>query len=179
MPIPLRDLSEEEAGTAGYLRFVDDPDGRGIRAALFVMSTRGEPLEFGFTKIGLRFGPLWRAEDVRRHAVFSLAKALFEAVVQVPDVLLALGAEAPSAVFAEDLATQVPLCRVVGGDTGAPGPSENLETVSDSLSLAWVTGAPAAESATRHTIDLLRGRYLLIEPFDRALKGLEEGLGAQ
>ena len=177
MPIPLRDLGEEEAGTAGYLRFVDDPDGRGIRAALFVMSTRGEPLEFSFTKIGLRSGPLWRAEDVRRHAVFSLAKSLFEAVVQVPDVLLTLGTEAPSAVFAQDLATQVPLCRVVDGDTKVPAPPENLETVSDSLSLAWVNGAPAAESASRHTINLLRSSYLLVEPFERALKGLEEGLG--
>ena len=129
MPIPFRGLGEKEhPGVAAYLRFIDEPDGKGIRGALFVMSTRGEPLEFSFTRIGVRFGPLWRAEDVRRYAIFSLVKSLFEAADQIPDVLLAFGNETPSAVFSEDLATQVLLCLVANGATGEIGPSENLET---------------------------------------------------
>ncbi len=96
MPVPFIDLADEErSGAAGYLRFVEEPDGRGVRGALFIMSTRGEPLEFTFSRIDLPSSVLWNASQARRHAVSSLMKALFGAANRVPDLLLALAEEIP------------------------------------------------------------------------------------
>ena len=86
MPIPFRDLNEDEnAGVVGYLRFVDEPDGKGMRGALFVMSTRGEPIDFSFTRIDVHGGYLWRAGESRRQAVTALTKALFQSAGRVPE----------------------------------------------------------------------------------------------
>ena len=179
MPIPFRDLGDEaHSGVAGYLRFVDEPDGKGVRGAMFTMSTRGEPLEFSFTRIDVRLSVLWRAGEARRSAVVPLAKVLFEAATRVPDVVLALAEETPPRVFTEDLEVQVPLCRVAAGDRGPMAFSEESERISDSLTLVWVNGFPPPEGPGRKTIDLLNSRHLLLEPFTRAEKGLEEGFSS-
>ena len=179
MPIPFRDLADEtHSGVAGYLRFVDEPDGKGVRGAMFTMSTRGEPLEFSFTRIDVRLSVLWRREEARRSAVVPLAKVLFEAATRVPDVVLALAEETPPRVFTEDLEVQVPLCRVAAGDRAPMAFSEESERISDSLTLVWVNGFPPSEGPGRKTIDLLNSRHLLLEPFTRAEKGLEEGFSS-
>ena len=179
MPVPFRDLGEETPfGVAGFLRFVDEPDGRGVRGAMFVMSARGEPLDFIFTRADVRSGVLWRAGDARRQTVLALAKVLFEAASRVPDVVLALAKETPPRVFTEDLIVQVPLCRVATGDPGPMALSETPEHISDSLTLIWVNPFPAPGDPGRETIELLDSRQLLLEPFERAMLGLEEGLGS-
>src|SRR6266542_2301820 len=77
MAVPFRDLTErEELGLAGYLRFVDEPDARGIRAALFFVNGRGEPVEFSFSRIDVPASFLWRAGEARRQAITALAKSL-------------------------------------------------------------------------------------------------------
>ena len=96
MPIPFRDLGEDEpSGAAAYLRFRDEPDGNGIRGALFIMSPRGDPLEFSFTRTDVRSGVLWRTGQARSRALASLTKALFESTTRVPEVVLALANETP------------------------------------------------------------------------------------
>ena len=47
MPIPFDDLTEtDHSGAVVWLRFIEEEDGRGIRAALFETSGQGDPLAF-------------------------------------------------------------------------------------------------------------------------------------
>ncbi len=175
MPIPFRDLGEEEhSGDAGYLRFIDEPDGKGIRGALFLMSTRGEPLEFNFTRIDVRSGVLWRAGEARRQAVLALTKTLFEASNHVPDVVLTLVEETPPRLFSEDIEVRIPVCRVASGVLGPMAQLEEAQHLSDSMTLIWVNGLPQPEGAPAKTVELLSARQLLLEPFGRVVLGLQE-----
>ena len=175
MPIPFRDLGEEVPyGVAGFLRFVDEPDGKGIRGALFVMSTRAEPLHFTFSRIDVQSGVLWRLGEARRQAVSSLAKALFEASGGGPDLILILAEEAPPRVFTEDLQVGIPLCLVATVDADSTPIVEETERVSESLSLVWLNGQPRPNEPGGKTVEALRNRQLLLEPFERAAIGLRE-----
>ena len=175
MPIPFRDLGEDEpSGVAGFLRFIDEPDGRGIRGALFIMSSRGEPIEFAFTRIEVRSSVLWRPGHARSRAVSALAKSLFESANNEADVLLSLAKETLPAVFSDDIIPEVPLCRVASEDSAATAPSENEQRLSASLVLYWANGLPPHDSVTAKTITLLEQHQLLIEPFERAAMGIQE-----
>ena len=179
MPIPFRDLIEDENnGVVGYLRFVDEPDGKGMRGAFFVISTRGEPLDFSFTRIDVHSSFLWRAGESRRQAVTALTKSLFQAASRIPNVIIALADEVPPRVFTEDLEVHVPLCRVVTTEMTPQAASEEQESISDSLDLFWVTGRPPPDSSAGKIIESLSGRQLLLEPFERALIGLEEAFSS-
>src|SRR5437867_1711209 len=113
MSIPFRDLEDsEDLGLAGYLRFVDEPDSKGVRAALFCVNGLGEPIDFSFSRIDVAASFLWRAGDARRRAVSALSKSLFAASAKEPRVLLALADEVSPRVFTEDLDVHVPLCRI-------------------------------------------------------------------
>jgi hypothetical protein len=179
LPIPFVNLGDgEHSGVAGYLRFTDEPDGKGVRGALFIMSTRGEPLGFSFTRTDFRPGVLWRLGDARRQAVSSLTKALFEAADRVPDVVFTLAEEMPARVFSEDMAVQVPVCRVAASDLGPVAQSEQVQRISDSIVLIWVNEPPAPGAAAGKTVDLLDSRQFLLEPFERASLGLQEAYEA-
>ena len=175
MPIPFRDLGDDEpAGVAAYLRFVDEQDGRGIRGALFVMSTRGEPLEFTFTRIDVPTSVLWRAGQARSRAVSLLTKALFDSTNRQPDMVLALAAETPSTVFSEEIGVEVLLCRVATEDSAPMAPTEEAQRIFDSITLYWINGLPAPGTAPAKTVELLASNQLLVEPFHRAALGIEE-----
>ena len=175
MPIPFRDLGEDEpSGVAGFLRFISEPDGGGIRSALFIMSARGEPIEFAFTRVDVPSGVLWRPGHARRQAVFALTKALFESASNRADVVLSLAEETPSSVFSDDMRPDVPLCRVAFQDSAAMAPSEKVQRLSESLLLYWTNGLPSSSSVSARTVELLGQRQLLIEPFERAAQGIRE-----
>ena len=179
MPIPFRDLNEDEnSGVVGYLRFVDEPDGNGIRGGLFVISSRGEPLDFSFTRIDVHGGFLWRAGESRRQAVTALAKSLFQAASSIPSVILALADEVPPRVFTEDLEVHVPLRRVATSEITPQATTEEQERISDSLDLLWVNGQPAPESSAQKIMEALNSRQLLLEPFERASIGLQEAFNS-
>ena len=174
MPIPFHDLGEDEpSGTAAYIRFMDEPDGNGIRGALFIMSPRGTPLEFSFTRIDVRSGVLWRTGQARSRALASLAKALFESTTRVPEVVFALANETPVEVFSEDLDVEVSLCRV-GAQDAEPAGTEEVQRLSDSISLLWVNGPPEVGGASAKMVEVLASRRLLLEPFERAALGMQE-----
>ena len=179
MPIPFRDLNEDQNnGVVAYLRFVDEPDGKGMRGALFIISTRGEPLDFSFTRIDVHAGFMWRAGESRRQAVAALTKSLFQSAGRMPSVIIALADEVPPRVFTEDLEVQVPLCRVVTTDMTPQAASEEPESVADSLDLFWVNGRPAPDSSAGKIIETLSDRQLLLEPFERALIGSDEAFSS-
>ncbi len=175
MPIPFHDLgSDEPSGVAGYLRFIDEPEGPGIRGALFTMSTRGEPLEFTFTRISFPSGVLWRPGQARTRAVAALVRVLFESAQRRPDVALALATETPATVFAEEIRPEIPLCRVATEESAPDALVEEVQQLSEGLNLHWTNGLPPPESTATKTVELLVSNRLLLEPFDRAALGIRE-----
>src|SRR6266581_2475393 len=104
MAVPFRDLTQDEGlGLAGYLRFVDEADGKGIRGALFLVTAKGEPMDFSFCRIDVPSSFLWRPGQARQHAVSALTKSLFVASPKEPTLLLALGEEVSPRLFTEDI----------------------------------------------------------------------------
>ena len=165
-------------GAAAYLRFIDEPDGKGIRGALFIMSPRGDPLEFSFSRVDVHTGVLWRTGQARSRALASLTKALLESANRVPEVVLALANETPVEVFSENLDVQVSLCRVAARDTEPAGTepvgTEEVQRLSDLISLLWVNGPPEVGGASAKMVEVLASRQLLLEPFERAALGMQE-----
>lgn len=181
MPIPFRDHSDtEDLGLAGYLRFVDEDGGRGLRGALFLVNGRGEPADFCFSHVDIPASFLWRAGEARRHAVRVLCGALFGACTREPTLLLARVDEVPPLVFAEDLEVHIPIGRVSGA-TAAPVQAavEVSEELGEALHVFWMREPPGAESKARRLFDALSGRGLAAEPFERAAVGLEEAFESQ
>ncbi len=180
MPIPFRDLTEDEPlGLAGYLRFVEEPGARGICAALFYVTSRGEPIDFSFSRIDTPTSFLWRTGERRRRAVTALAKALFAASAKTPSLLLALADEVPHRVFTEDLMVGIPLCRVAGEGATVQASSESHELLAEAVHLFWVGVQPLAESPARRLLEALHRRQLFTEPFERAAVGLQEAFKVQ
>ncbi len=175
MPIPFRDLREEDGlGLAGYLRFISEDNGRGIRGALFLVNARGEPVEFAFSRIDVPASFLWRIGEAKRLAVASLAVALFQACPKVPSLLLALAAEVYPQLFTEDIALEVPICRIADAEDIPHAISETTETLSSALHLFWVKKPPGEGSLARRLLDALQTRQITTEPFERAARGIDE-----
>ena len=173
MPIPFEDLREgEPTGAVGFLRFVDEADGKGIRGALFLTSGRGEPLDFCFTRIDVHHSLLWRRGDARRQAVTSLLKVLFQAANRVPVLLLALADEIPSQVFADDIQVQVPLCLIASSEASGQATTTDSQPDKD-VRLIWATERPGDDSEAMRLLEGMH-RHDPLEPFERAAVGLEE-----
>lgn len=179
MPIPFRDhTAHTDLGLAGYLRFVDEPDGRGLRGALFLIDALGNPVDFSFNRVELPRPFLWRTNEPRRNAIRELAKSLFAACSGQPLLLLTLAEEVPLQIFVEDLEVLIPLCRLSNAAQKSPTPAEAADMVDGQIDLAWVSGAPLPETPARQLLDALRERRLLTEPFERVAVGLEEACRA-
>ena len=177
MAVPFRDrrVEDDDLGLAAYLRFVDEPDGKGVRGCLFCVNVRGEPIDYSYTRIDVAAPLFWRPDEARRRAVADLAKALFEASAKTPTLLLTLAGEAPADVFDEDLEVHLPICRVTGAATSRHAASASLATpFFDDARLGWVGQPPAPDSPAHHLLAALNGRQLATEPFDRAARGLDE-----
>ncbi len=175
MPVPFRDLRNEgDLGFAGYLRFVSEEDGRGIRSALFLVNGRGEPVDFAFSRIDVPASFLWRTGEAKRHAVAGLAATLFQACPKTPALLLALADEVHPRLFTEDLIVGIPLCRVAEGENVPFAVSESMESLSNTVHLFWAGQPPTEDSSARRLLEALLARQLTTEPFERMLRGLEE-----
>jgi hypothetical protein len=178
--VPFKDAAELDAGgTAAFLRLVPDHDERRRGAALFQVNARGAPVEFTYNRLDLPSGALWRREQLEREAVKVLASSLFEAARRTPLVLLCLAHEIDSALFAEDLEVQIPVCRVAVQADGEPFDTASAEpVVSGGLTahLFWRPALPSSESPPRRLVATLTARGLLLEPFERALAGFHEAL---
>lgn len=170
MPVPFRDAQDiAESGTAAYLRIERTPAGVEFRGGLLVVNARGEPLQFTYTRATSEYSALWRQEDIRRHAVRSVAESLFAACPQAPRILLCLDSDIPAGVLDEDLFVSVPVGRVVVGkraDVAAVG--------SEGLTVSWLPAEPQADCAENRLFAELVRRNLVMDGFDRATRGLRE-----
>ena len=175
MPVPFKDLTtDQDSGVAGYLKFVDEEDDKGMQAALFLVSSRGAPLDYCFTRVDVHNSFLWRQGDARRNAVTALAKVLFGGTSRTPDLILSLAEEVPPRVFADDVAVNIPLCRISTSNVTVQAASEESENFGDSINVVWATKKPTPDSDARNLMEALISRQLRLEPFERAALGLEE-----
>jgi hypothetical protein len=176
--VPFKDAAElDTGGTAAFLRIV--PDGVTTRGALFQVNARGAPVEFTYNRLeGPSPRALWRPEQLERESAKALAASLFEAARRTPLVLLCLAAEIDAALFTDDLEVQIPVCRVaVTDDAGGLGdevPAERVVSGDVTAHLFWRPAQPSGASPPRRLLMTLADRGLLLEPFDRALAGLDE-----
>ena len=174
MPVPYQDhIDSDPAAEVAYLLFMDAHDGRSIRGAIFVANHRGEPLEFCFTRVEVGTGAFWRQDLAYRRAVVLLVKALFEAASHNPDLVLALAEEIPRDILADELEVQVPVC-LVGNPAADAAPLDGSASGTAAAVLQWINGEPAEETPLSALVELLKARNLLLEPLQRAARGLEE-----
>lgn len=190
MPIPYRDAGDlDELGTAGYLK-IDPVGAAGYLGALFLISPRGEPVEFTYNRIDTPHLFLWRPDDIRRHAVRQLATSIFDLCPRQPRLLLCLAGDVGSELFRHDLELSVPVCRLAPAIAPAIAPATPNDDVDDvdgmdvvqasePLNLFWIPGRPPDESPEARLLRELTTRGLLLEPFERASAGLREVYGAR
>jgi len=178
LPIPYRDADEiEELGAAGFLKIEDGSSAAEFVAALFLVSARGEPLEFAYNRIENPNTFLWRQADLRRYVERKLTASLLQVCSRVPTLVLCLADEVGSELFCQDIHVSVPVGRI--GDplkTTAHTASETQEELEEppDVHVFWFPGAPAGESAERRLFAHLALHGLLLEPFKRASIGLNE-----
>lgn len=175
MPVPYdKGSAQGPEGAAGFLRFVDEDGGSGIRAALFIASAQDIPLEFCFTRADFRDSSLWRQGDARRHAIASLMDSLFRSARRTPTIIVGLAEEIPPLVLSEDIKVHIPVCRVSTDPAPRRGASEEIEQVGTSLFVVWGRQPPAEGSVARQLLEKLVERPDPMEPFTRVAAGIEE-----
>jgi len=173
--VPFRDSHDDDRlGVAGFLRFVDESPGRAIRGALFLINARGEPIDFAFTRVEVPIPFMWRSGEARRQALKELCVSLFTACPGEPRLLLARADEVPALLFSEDLEVLVPVCRVSDERAANRVGNEEVEDMADDVHLFWVAGCPPQGAPARSILNSLSERKLLLEPFDRAARGIDE-----
>ena len=161
MPIPYRTTARTADGTtAAYLCILEDADGKSVRGALFLTNERSEPLDFCFNRVDLPASFLWRPGEARRHGARALATSLFTAIGPTPDALLVHRDQVPAGLFTADIQVEIPTC--------------TLASRGDQVDVSWVGGQPAGGSVARILLDALVERGLVMEPFERAARGLDE-----
>ena len=166
MPIPFRDAEEiEELGLAGYLVIQARAGDADFAGALFVINARGEPQEFTYSRLQVPHASLWRGGDVRRYAERALVSALLDACPREPLVLLARATDVHPDLFRKDILVGVPVIRMT---------PRTVEEGAQRVELAWYPAASRPDTPERRLVDELMARGLLLEPFERAERGLDE-----
>ena len=170
MPIPFDDLTAEPNShdTVAWLRFVEEEDGKGIRAVLFETSADGEPLGFYFTRMDtIMLHPL-NGSDSKQAALTSLAKSLFQATTGAPALILGLADHIPAKAFTDDLRIGLPFCLVQPTDPSWFSVDTGAVNGHLQQRLLWTTRQPREGSDERRVLDKVTLRDDPFEPFDRA-----------
>ena len=158
MPVPFDDVTKvDHPCTAAWLRFVEEEDGTGIRAALFESSGSGEPLTFCFTRVS-RNDPSLKGPGIPRlNALSGLTLTLCRASAGSPALALGKADELPEGLFTSSIRVGAPFCRV--GDDG---------------NLHWPAGKPHQQSGLKRLLDEMLERPDPYETFERVAKALNE-----
>ena len=175
MPIPFDNARNGETpGVMGFLRLLDEEQGRGIRAALFATSSLQVPLEFCFTRVDVADSVLWGEGQARRVAAISLIRELFRSINRTPDVVLGLADEIPPLAFSEEIGIDIPVCRLSTDPAPRRGASEEMEQLGPTLFLVWSTPPPPEDTMARQLLKKLAERADPLEPFNRVAAGIVE-----
>ena len=181
MPIPFDDLTEPNPhGAVAWLRFVEETDGKGIRAALLQTSAQGEPLAFCLTRMDARDPSLRQSVNGRLTALPALAKSLFRATSISPALILGLADEIPARMFADDLQVKLSCCLVRPFDPIVYNGPESIGSRNEnSQRLLWATEQPVRASDAHRVLDDLMGCVDPFEPFDRVTECISEAFEYQ
>ena len=179
MPIPFDDLTESNhSGTVAWLRFIEEDDGRGIRAALFETSAQGEPLAFHFTRADTCDLAAKHRGDVGQIALPSLAKSLFQVATESPKMILGLAEEIPPGAFSDKLRIGLPFCRIRSADLIEPLARTGYERGGGDNGhhqrFYWVSERPGEGSDAQRILHEIVERDDPFEPFERAAKCLSK-----
>lgn len=182
MAIPFRRIDAgDPQGTAAYLRVT--PAGKDeLRGAVFLMNSRGEPVEFTYARAQIPGNFLWRPRDLQRAAVLNLACALFQAVRSTPALLLALASEMPPEILQQDISLEIPSIRVSTSGRLDPAASEDVGSITsdgDELEVAWFPARPPEDHPAASLLDVLAQRGLILEPFERMVGAMQEVFQAE
>ncbi len=179
MPIPFTDVDDDDdLGSAAFLKLQRSSDFGCCLGALFVVGTRGEPLEFGYNRVRVPQPYLWRQADLQRHTDRRLVTSLLSVCSQRPRLLLCLANEISSELFSQYLRVELPVARVSVHPRGVD--LETGEVLDDEHArpeVAWQPGPPEDGSVERQLFEHLALHGLLLEPFDRATIGMQEVYG--
>ncbi len=185
MPIAFHDAEEvEELGPALFLHVAQQSESEWLGALLF-LNARGEPLEFVYNRIELFSGVLWRAADRERAAVRRLALTLFGAATLSPMLLLCRASAIPPHLLGTggQIELEVPVGRIATpqeavGYAGAEQ-QQSIAPGENAGEEAHVFWSPAPQGRAEELFARLAERGLLLEPFERASRGLSEIYGEQ
>ena len=164
MPISFDDLGERDSGsTVAWLRFVDEEEGHGVRAALFETSSLGEPLRFSFARADKNTQPHLHTDKApwREEAALSLTRSLLRSAAGSPALLLGLADEIPLWVVTEALRVGLPFCRVSVENRSSP-------------ELLWANEQPREGTEAHQTVDRIMQREDPFEAFARAANCLSK-----
>lgn len=178
MPIPFHDSKEvEELGTAGYLKIEPDSSGSSFAGALFLVNCRGEPLEFSYNRIEIPHTFLWKRADLQFHAVRKLVTSLLSICPKIPRLILCLAEEIPSEVFCQDIKISIPVCRIASALKTASYSNKEVKETANSpepINLFWYPQRPGDNTLEQQLLGKLNSYGLILEPFERASRGLNE-----
>jgi hypothetical protein len=183
MPIPFSDVDDGDGmGSAAFLKLERSSDNACCLGALFVVSARGEPLEFGYNRVRVPQPYLWRPADLRRYTQRRLTTSLLSVCSQQPRLLLCLANEVSRELFGQDVQVELPVARVGDGPSIHrridPQTGEVLEEAAPP-DIAWQPAPPEEGSLERRLFEHLTAHGLLLEPFERAALGLQEVYGTK
>lgn len=193
MPISFHDADEvSELGHALFLHVSPASESEWLGALLF-LNARGEPLEFVYNRIELLSDVLWRPADRERAAIRRLAMTLFSAATLSPTLLLCRANVVPPHLFGAggQIELGVPVGRIAtpreavgyGGSEqqqnvavprDAPDDDPEPDAERSEVHLFW---SPAPHGEAAELFSRLAERGLLLEPFERAARGLSEVYG--
>ena len=162
------------SGAVAWLRFLEEKDGKGIRAALFQTSAQGEPLDFCFTR-RVWSGSGGQSAVDKPGLLKSLARSLLSAVTSVPTLIFARADEVPHGAINEELIVQIPVCRIATSGIRSDGTWDDQH--SESLDLLWVAEKPDPDTEASHLLLEILDRNNPAEPFERATAGLDVAFG--
>ena len=164
MPIPFDDLAERDSGgTVAWLRFVDEEEGHGVRAALFETSNLGEPLRFSFARADKNTQAQLNTDKApwREDAVLSLTRSLLRSAAGSPALLLGLADEIPLWVVTDALRVGLPFCCVSVENRSSP-------------QLLWANEPPREGTEAHQTVEKIMQRADPFEAFARAANCLSK-----
>ena len=178
MPIPFHEADGTEAlGEAGFLKIDHSPAGTHYAGGLLLINALGEPIEFTYSRIDVPYETLWRQSDARRFAARRLAVSLLSLCAKVPIVLLCLDDEVERDLFASEVQLSIPVCIVTpAAEDGPPAGISGLDPseTTRAAGLFWISAPPAEASRAAQLMRELALRSLVLEPFERATRGLRE-----
>lgn len=178
MPIPFHEADGTEAfGEAAFLKIDHSPAGTHYAAGLLLINALGEPIEFTYGRIDVPYETLWRRSDARRFAARRLAVSLLSLCPRVPLLLLCLDDEVERDLFSTEVQLSVPVCivtRTAEDELRADITGLGVSETTRAPGLFWISAPPAEDSRAARLMRELTLRSLVVEPFERATRGLRE-----